>query len=54
MRQLNDIKRAGQLALGVNPDHANLYRYAAVLEKEERLDKNERAGVEQSVVRFGF
>ena len=51
MCQLNDAKRKGQLALGVDADYTNLYRYAAVLKKEDKLDKDERAGVEQSVVR---
>lgn len=48
--KLNDIKREGRLGRNVDDDYTNLYRYAATLKKEDKLDGEERKGVEQSVV----
>lgn len=45
--QLNE--RQGHLAIG--NDYTNLNRYVNTLKKEARLDEDERASVEQSVVR---
>lgn len=50
-RKLDEIKRAGGKTLGVDDDYTNLYRYAVTLRKEDTLDREERAGVEKSVVR---
>ena len=49
--KVNEIKKAGRKVLGVDDDYTNLYRYAATLRKEDTLDREERAGVEKSVVR---
>lgn len=52
--KLNDMKRSGRKALGVDEDYTNLYRYAATLCKEDNLDRDERAGVEKSVASAVF
>lgn len=54
MLKLNEMKRQGRPNLRQDPDYLNLYRYAATLKKESKLDGDERAGVELSVVSIMF
>lgn len=44
------MKRAGRKSVSMEADFMNLCRYASTLRKEDKLDGDERAGVERSVV----
>lgn len=44
------MKAEGRANTRTNEEYVNLYRYASTLKKEGKLDRDERAGVELSVV----
>ena len=46
------MKREGRGNSRADREYVNLYGYAATLKKEDKLDHDERAGVELSVVRL--